>query len=170
MEGTTDGSEVGRADILSVRPVTADDENLLFRVFVSARETEFASLGLPPEQLNALLALQFRAQNASYGSQCTNPDFAMVLWNDRPIGRLYLDRKEGEIHVVDLALLSEYRNRGIGTAVLRQVLTEALADNKRVTLHVAHGNRAAHLYIRLGFVPVTDNGIYCLMEFAESNR
>ena len=74
----------------------------------------------------------------------------------RPIGRLYVHRRESEIGVVDIALLPAYRKQGIGGLLLREILAEAAAASKPVRIYVERFNPAQHLYERLGFRQIGD--------------
>jgi ribosomal protein S18 acetylase RimI-like enzyme len=85
--------------------------------------------------------------------------------NAKPIGRLYLDRREAEIRIIDIALLTSERRNGVGGALLREVLTEARAAGKAVRIHVERNNPALRLYHRLGFNEIEDQGVYYLMEW-----
>jgi predicted GNAT family acetyltransferase len=66
---------------------------------------------------------------------------------------------------VDIALVPEFRNAGIGTALLRDLLAEGAAAGKRVSIHVERFNPALRLYARLGFRQVEDKGVYLLLEW-----
>jgi len=83
------------------------------------------------------------------------------------LGRLYVDRWADEIRIIDIALLPQYRGRGIGRAILESLLDEAASrDRGRVVrIHVEHMNPAMRLYVRLGFYEIEDKGIYKLMEW-----
>ena len=50
---------------------------------------------------------------------------------------------------IDITLLPEYRQSGIGTAILRGLLAEATRDEKPFRIHVEKFNRAQRLYKRL---------------------
>ena len=52
------------------------------------------------------------------------------------IGRLYLARWRAEHRIVDIALLPEHRGARLGTALLCDLLEEAAAAGKAVTIHV----------------------------------
>jgi ribosomal protein S18 acetylase RimI-like enzyme len=65
--------------------------------------------------------------------------------------------------IVDIALLPEQRGKGIGTALLRDLLAEADGTGKRVTIHVERLNPALRLYERLGF-RVAEEGVYLFLE------
>lgn len=56
------------------------------------------------------------------------------------------------LHIGDIQLQADCRNRGIGTAVLQQVEVMARAHGRReITLNVFHDNPAIRLYERAGF-------------------
>ena len=75
----------------------------------------------------------------------------MIQRNGEAVGRLYVARQQNEIRIVDIALLPEHRNSGIGTTLLNELLVEADGANKRVCIHVERFNPAMRLYERLGF-------------------
>ena len=84
---------------------------------------------------------------------------------DREIGRLYVDRWADEICLMDIALLPEFRNRGIGGALMRDLLAEAEREGKLLSCHVEEANPAKRLYERLGFVVAGEHTFYKLMHW-----
>jgi ribosomal protein S18 acetylase RimI-like enzyme len=115
-------------------------------------------------QKGSFLRMQFEAQDRWYREQMPDASFDVVLVQGERAGRLYVDRREDEIRIVDIALLPEHRGHGIGTRLLRQLLAEADASAMRVTIHVERFNPALRLYERLGFVQAADRGVYLLLE------
>ena len=89
----------------------------------------------------------------------------MILVHDNVIGQIYVANIDDQLRLVDVSLLPEFRNRGIGNGLLRDLLEEATDEKKRVTLHALQGNPAVRLYQRLGFKHVGDEGIYRRMEW-----
>jgi ribosomal protein S18 acetylase RimI-like enzyme len=81
-----------------------------------------------------------------------------------PAGRLYVHRGDREIRIVDIALVPEHRGSGVGTSLLRDLLAEADAGGKSVTIHVERMNPALRLYERLGFSVAEDKGVYLFLE------
>ena len=148
-----------------LRPIEAADEPFLRQVYASTRADEMALVNWDESQKNAFVNMQFDAQHRSYLNQFPSAQFQIVELDGRPIGRLYVDRRENEIHVIDIALLPEKRNDGIGTALLRSILQEAAAAGRPVRIHVEQFNPALRLYKRLGFSEVGTDGLYFLMEW-----
>jgi ribosomal protein S18 acetylase RimI-like enzyme len=65
---------------------------------------------------------------------------------------------------MDVALAPEFRGRGIGTSLLRELMAEADESARKLSIHVEANNPARSLYDRLGFRPAGEHGIYVLME------
>lgn len=150
---------------LSLRPITDDDLPFLNRLYQTTRDYEMALLDWPEEQKEAFLTMQFEAQHKHYQIHYADADFDIIELGDRPIGRLYLDQREEEFRIVDIALLPKYRRRGIGSYYLKSVMAKAAEQGLPVTIHVEHNNPAMSLYLRLGFVQIDTNGIYHLMKW-----
>ena len=155
---------------ITLRPVRPGDEDFLREVYASTRLDELAPLGWTAAQQHAFLRMQFTAQHRSYLAQFPAADFLIILWHERPIGRLYLERRADEIRGIDIALLPECRGAGIGTAILQDLLAEAARAGKPFRIHVARLNRAQRLYERLGFSTLEDDGVYLFMEWSPDGR
>ena len=146
---------------VTLRPATADDEGFLRQVFASTREAEFSIL--PEPQREMLIAMQFNLQRQQYSAGYPQAEHNIILLDDVAVGRLLVDEADREIALVDIALLSEYRNQGIGTYLLDQLLARGQKANKAVRLHVFKTNPARLLYERLGFSKIGDDGMYLEM-------
>ena len=70
----------------------------------------------------------------------------------------------------DIALLPEHRGAGIGGRLLQDLLTEAAASGKRVSIHVERFNPAMRLYERLGFTKQEEVGVYFRMEWSAGQK
>ena len=152
-------------DALDLRPIVAEDEAFLFRVYAETRREELAPVAWPAGAKQAFLWMQFSAQHRQYHESFPDAAFSVILRNGTPVGRLYVDRRSDEIHVIDVALLPEHRGAGIGTRVLRSLLSEAEATGRPVRLHVEQSNPRRLWYERLGFVLAEDRGVYLLLEW-----
>jgi ribosomal protein S18 acetylase RimI-like enzyme len=150
---------------VSLRPIVPDDEPLLYRIYASTRAEELKQIPWDDAQKEAFLRQQFTAQHTYYTEQFSEATFDVVLVGDEPAGRLYVDRREDEFRIVDIALLPEFRGRGIGSALLRDLFEEAAAAKKPVRIHVEPYNPARDLYERLGFRTIGQTGAHVLMEW-----
>lgn len=150
--------------LLTLRPIAPADREFLYHVYASTREDELAVVAWGEGQKAAFLRMQFDAQDRHYAEHYPNAQFQIILLDDQPVGRLYLDRRAHEIRIVDIALLAEYRNRGIGTTLLREILAEGDRAGLPVTIHVESFNPALRLYQRLEFRKVEERGVYYFME------
>jgi ribosomal protein S18 acetylase RimI-like enzyme len=112
----------------------------------------------------AFVEQQFTAQDAHWREHYRDTSWDVILVDGEPAGRLYVARWENEIRIVDIALLPGFRGRGLGTALLRDLMTEADAAGKPLSIHVETNNPARSLYDRLGFRPAGEHGVYVLME------
>ena len=134
---------------LSYRPITIEDMDFLYRLYISTRAEEMSHVPWDDQQKAVLLRQQFDAQHHQYRENYPNADFLVLVVDGKDAGRLYVAYDPDEVRVIDISLLSEFRGRGIGGSVLRGVLDKA--GDRRVILHVLSSNPAIRLYKRLGF-------------------
>src|SRR4051812_25187988 len=152
---------------LTFRPITDADLPFLSRLYASTRTEELAVTGWPQQQQQQqqFLQQQFAAQHDHYQRYFQDAEFLVIECGGVPIGRLYLGREAREHRIVDIALLPEHRRKGLGEALLRDLLDEAAAAGKAVMIHVEKFNPAMGLYRRLGFVAVGEEGAYDVMRW-----
>jgi ribosomal protein S18 acetylase RimI-like enzyme len=148
---------------LTLRPARESDEAHLRRVYASTREEELIVVAWDDGDKDAFLRQQFAAQDASYRAY-PHASLNVIEVDGEPASRLYVARWPEEIRIMDIALLPPYRNHGIGTSLLRELLAESAANGTRLTVHVEKFNPARALYERLGFAEAADLGVYVLME------
>src|ERR1700694_4666777 len=111
-----------RAMTVMLRPIRPDDEPFLRRVYASTRLDELAPLGWSAEQQEAFLHQQFDAQHRHYQTYYAGSDFLVILLEDQPIGRPYVARSPEQILLIDIAVLPEHRNAGIGSQLIKALL------------------------------------------------
>lgn len=153
----------------TLRPIDDGDRDFLFELYASTRADEMALLDWDSGQKQSFLEMQFHAQHTYYQEQFRQAAFDVVMSGGERIGRLYIDRRPDEIRVIDIALLPAYRGRGIGSGLMAGILDEARQAGLPVRIHVERFNPAMHLYNRIGFRPVMDQGVYILMEWTPSS-
>ena len=146
---------------LLLREETPEDRPFLLEVYASTRIDELAATGWPDDQKRAFIEMQFNARERTY----PRVDNRIILLNGRPVGRILVDRGETGIVLRDIALLTEYRNAGIGSRLIQDLIKEAAAESKPITLHVVAFSPAVRLYERLGFHRTGPEGAYLEMKW-----
>ncbi len=150
---------------LRFRRMTDVDLPFLAQVYASTRAEELAATPLTGAQKAEFLDAQFRAQHAHYQKYYPQADWLVTVHQGRDIGRLYIERWPSQHRIIDIAFLPEHCGKGFGTALLRDLLDEAAAAGKAVSIHVEKFNPAMRLYRRLGFETEEDKGVYDLMRW-----
>jgi GNAT superfamily N-acetyltransferase len=132
---------------LFLREVTPEDEPFLFEVYASTRIDELEGVGWDDAQKQAFFRMQFVARERTH----PRADDRIIVLNGRPIGRMMVDRSEAAILLRDIALLTEFRNAGIGSRLITELMEDAASVGKPIQLHVVATSPAVRLYERLGF-------------------
>ncbi|MEX2499554.1 MAG: GNAT family N-acetyltransferase [Wenzhouxiangellaceae bacterium] len=144
---------------------TDGDRPFLARLYASTRQEELAPVPWSQDEKTEFLRTQFEAQDSHYREHYADTRRRLIRVDGELVGRLYLQHREDELRIVDIALLPEYRGRGIGGSLLQQVQDEAARAGKAVRIHVEKNNPAYGLYRRLGFRMLEDKGVYDLLEW-----
>jgi ribosomal protein S18 acetylase RimI-like enzyme len=160
---------VNPADI-SLRPAMDGDEQFLKRVHRSARHWEFESLlqSGETELYHKLMEQQYDSQHRFYFASYDKAQYGIIQWADQPIGRLYVDYSDDEVRVLDIAILPDYRGRGIGRIVMMGLCLEASMRRKPVRLYVHYLSRAVRFYQQLGFQRIGLEGPSYVMEWRQA--
>jgi ribosomal protein S18 acetylase RimI-like enzyme len=143
-----------------LRPAQPADADFEYELYASTRD-DLRPLGA--EVFDGLVGMQFRAQSMSIRLEHPGAERQIVIVEAAPAGRLIIDVSGNHLEVIDIALLPEYRGQGIGTSILRSVLSRADRLGRAVRLHVEKQSRAVRLYERLGFGICDDVGMYFAM-------
>lgn len=150
---------------IHLREVVAADEPSLFNLFSTCRNELLAAVSSwDTAQQQAFMRMQFDAQRGQYARDFIHARQSVIVDDGEIIGQMVVEYTK-EIHLVDLSLLPEYRNHGIGGALLADLLGEAEISGRCMRLHVAQTNPAVRLYLRLGFAQVEEDGFYYRMEW-----
>lgn len=152
-------------DRVSLRAEAPDDFEFLADLYASTREEELRPVPWDDSQKRAFLRMQFDAQYEHYRKHYYDAEFWIIERDGERVGRLYLHfAADGDLRIVDIALIDSVRGQGIGGRILQQLLDAAAKGGYSVSIHVERNNPAMHLYERLGFQPIDEHGIYYLME------
>lgn len=154
-----------------LRPVTAEDDEFLLAVYASTREEELAQAVWAEGQRELFIRWQFDLQRKEYEARFPDARYRVIVVDGQPAGRIWLGSDDQQIRLLDIALLKNFQNRGVGTALLRDLMDEAARARKplRHTVFVLN-NDAYRFYERLGFVIIEDLGAYKHMEWKKKEQ
>lgn len=153
----------------SLRAATAGDRDFLHALFCALRGPELAQAGLDGPQLQALLHMQFEAQDQGYRTAWPQARSSIILVGSAAVGRMVVAQDAAALRLVDIALLPLWRGRGIGSALLRALQQEAGAARLPLRLQVVSNNPAEALYRRLGFQETGVSGVHRVMQWENEN-
>ncbi|MBW4623172.1 MAG: GNAT family N-acetyltransferase [Cyanosarcina radialis HA8281-LM2] len=94
-----------------------------------------------------------------------NSLFEIVCLNEQDIGVISVIDRGNEMFLNYLAILPIYQKQGLGTQLVRQVLSQAAERGVPVKLNVMRVNPAKELYDRLGFKVVDSDRDRYFMEW-----
>jgi ribosomal protein S18 acetylase RimI-like enzyme len=149
----------------SLRPESDDDLPFLSALYASTREAELSATPWTNEVKATFLQMQFNAQRGHYRSQMPDCAWLVLEHEGTPAGRLYLEARDDSLHIVDIALMPDWRGMGVGAAILNALKALAEAGGLRLALFVEKFNPALSLYRRLGFVEIGDTDVYFEMQW-----
>jgi ribosomal protein S18 acetylase RimI-like enzyme len=151
-------------EAIEFRPITEEDIEFLYKLYASTRADEMVLTGWNETVVEEFLRSQFNLQHTQYMKNYTEGGtFEIILVDHIPAGRLYLQRKPNDLHIIDIALLPEFRGKGTGSRIMKELMAEADQKNLPLTLYVEQFNPALGLYERLGFEKKELIGVYFSM-------
>jgi ribosomal protein S18 acetylase RimI-like enzyme len=154
---------------VELRPVSASDNEFLLSVYASTREDELAQAEWVEGQKEMFLRWQFDMQRREYDTRFPDADYRVIVVDQQPAGRVWVGSDEEQIRLLDIALLPEFQNRGVGTALIQKLQNEAERAGKALRHMVfVLNNNADRFYERLGFKKIEDFGAYKHMEWTRS--
>jgi ribosomal protein S18 acetylase RimI-like enzyme len=134
----------------SIRPASLDDVGFLTDVSIEATRAQ----GRLPEDFDES---EWRTGFGEWSAEVLHGTSVIEL-DGRRIGRLRISRLPEAIELNGIQLLPELQNRGIGTAIITALQSEAEAAGIPLDLGVEKDNpNARRLYERLGFTKIGED-------------
>lgn len=157
--------QVDEGGDVRLRAVEPADEEFLLTVYATSRADEMALVPWGEEQKRAFVRSQFEAQHAQYVERFPDAEYSVILYRGNPAGRFWIGRTPEQIRLLDIAILPEFQNRGIGAALLNRLV----AESERRALPLRHmvfklNTAALRFYGRFDFSQIDDVGAYIHME------
>jgi GNAT superfamily N-acetyltransferase len=166
MQSWTESFQLTDGGTVELRPVTDSDDQFLLSVYASTREQELAQAEWLEGQKEMFLRWQFDMQRREYEARFPDAVYNLILVDQQPAGRIWIGADDEQIRLLDIALLPEFQNRGVGTALLQRLIGHA-ANSGKALRHMVFvlNNNAERFYERLGFKRIEDLGAYKHMEW-----
>jgi ribosomal protein S18 acetylase RimI-like enzyme len=153
---------------ITLRDTQPEDQAFLLEVYTTTRAEELALVPWTEDQRAAFVSMQFNAQDSYYRAEYPEASYQVILDDGERVGRLYVLREPEEIRILDITVLPQYRCKGIGSQLLRELLDEGAKTGanpgKRILIWVEHFNPSLKLFERLGFVKIEEDGFNCQLE------
>jgi GNAT superfamily N-acetyltransferase len=152
------------------RPVTAQNRDLLLRIYASTRERELALVPWDAGQKSLFLQHQFAAQNQHYGTHFPEAEYSIVVHNGEDAGRILITRDPARIHVLEFTVLPEHRGCGIGTEIVRWLQEEARSKALPLTTYLDQLSDSQAWLEKRGFTRISDEGMHYKMQWKPSGE
>jgi GNAT superfamily N-acetyltransferase len=148
---------------VALRLATEADEPFLIKLYADSREAEMAALGWDEPQRTAFVLHQFAAQTTHYLRYFPHAKHDIIEAEGLPVGRLWVERNQDEIRILDLLVLTGTRRQGIGGGLVQALQAEAERELKPLRVSIETLSPARSLFDQLGFVPEEEKGPHLLL-------
>jgi ribosomal protein S18 acetylase RimI-like enzyme len=150
---------------VTCRPETPDDEPFVRQLAVDTIAEELGAEAWPELLRAQVIGLQYESRR-SRASASGDGNSQIIVANGESAGWLLTSDLEDEIWISEIMVLADRRGRGVGSAAIGLVLSQAAAGKKPVRLVVNHTNaRARRIYEKLGFQAIETNDVQQLMQW-----
>ncbi|MFZ6800928.1 GNAT family N-acetyltransferase [Undibacterium sp. Di24W] len=144
---------------LAMRLVHSEDQNFLDVLFRD-RRPDLLALPLPPNALTQMISMQQMSQSEGVKWSYPSAQDWVLCWGQDAIGRLIVD-VGADVRLIDIAVLSSWRKRGIATHVLKALQVHAAGIDKSISLAVQCDNQIARrVYQKAGFVLRSSDSLF----------
>jgi len=153
-----------------LRGVTAADEDFLVGLYATTRP-EVAMFGWDEAEQHAFIRMQFDMQRRSYAMQSPTAEHSVIAYEGRNAGRLIVERSATSLSLTDIAILPEFRQKGIATLIIKRLQDEAERTGRSIELTVERMNvNAFQLYRKLGFEVTGENQLHLAMKWTPKDK
>lgn len=110
-----------------------------------------------------ILESQYKAQVKYYENFGDNYVQWIIYADSEKIGRFIEIREENNLHLADMIIKPEFRNRGIAKQILTETIDSAIKNYESITCNVDKNHTIITYYKKLGFEIIKDEGMEYLM-------
>jgi ribosomal protein S18 acetylase RimI-like enzyme len=149
---------------IALHPESPSDEPFLRRLVMATAALHLGADRWPEAMRDRLLELQYSARRESIRIRFPQAGSSVILVDGGEAGWLVTARLESEMRLIEIMLAAEYRGRGAGSAVVRQVIEGAGGLPVRLSVDAMNAG-AARFYQRLGFHRIGGDAVQHEMEY-----
>ncbi|MGN7759055.1 GNAT family N-acetyltransferase [Chryseobacterium sp. 22532] len=139
---------------ITYRKASENDIDYLLDLRTKTMNPHYADSNLPTDKETTLQRILYQFEKAH-----------IILLNNEPAGLLKISKAEDKTEVLQLQIDPNQQGKGLGKTILTDILKEASAEEKIVSLSVLKTNKAQNLYKSLGFKVVDEDEHSYFMEF-----
>lgn len=149
-------------------PMGSEERRLELRVATDA-DREYARV-VHHGAYRAVVERQFgawdeEAQDGFFARQWAPGEQHVIVVSGVERGYCDIESREEDIHLRELVIDPDHQGQGIGSLLIGDLQRQASERGVPVRLGVFKENRAAELYVRLGFVRIGETETHVLMEW-----
>lgn len=148
------------SDRIRLRRASADDFSFLFSLHAATLK----------EYIDQTWGWDESLQRARYRETFDPGDTQIITLQAEDIGMLAVEEREADIFLSLIEIDPEHQGHGIGTAIIRDLISDGIRRGKPVFLHVLKVNPAKDLYERLGFSIVEETPTHYYMRTTVPGR
>jgi ribosomal protein S18 acetylase RimI-like enzyme len=155
---------------LAMRLTESDDQDFLNALYVDSR-ADLQQLPLAPTALQQMISMQQMSQAMGIRTTYPNAQYWLLLWNKEAVGRLIMDKSDKETRLIDIAVISAWRKKGIATQVIWALQDYAVQVQVPISLAVRCDNVDAQaIYRKAGFIVSSTDTLFDQMNWHPSFR
>ena len=143
----------------SLRQATNNDHDFVFRLNVATMKDYVRQTWGRWNQAE---------QTARFSANFDPSSNRIIVADGEDVGVLRLEMRNTEIFLASILIMPAYQGRGLGTAVVKDVLIQGKRMGLPVKLQVLKVNPARRLYERLGFAVIGETETHYQMAYSEN--
>lgn len=140
-------------------PSSEAHQAFLHEIFIQNRKPLWLAAGLAAGWIDQLLFTQAHIQQQTFDQNAADQFSYIIAAKGQWVGRLLVRANDDGIHIIDIALLPDHQNQGIGQEVINYLKKQAAARKLPLTLNADETSRAYEWYLDCGFTTTQTSGL-----------
>jgi len=144
-----------------LRIAQQSDLDFLLKLRKSTMNIHLTNMGLPTDEQSHLNRIKYQFAAAK-----------IITMNEQDIGLLKSYQDDNALHIVQIQIIPELQNNGVGAKLVQEIIQKAKHPQKKVMLSVLKSNPVKKLYDKLGFhvIKEEENSLIMCFEHKTNTR